>query len=132
MTAPICCYTIRRHPLLHSAQITLDTPLKRVRSPTIQIYKSKSCENYALSRMKNQLRNCILCSCFFRLLSIAFSNEINSGGSKGRQGGTTWGSKFFHFHAVFGKKFAHPLWKLAPPQENPGSATDQCYQLFDV
>ena len=28
-----------------------------------------------------------------------------------------WGSKFFHFHAVFGRKnrLAHPLWELAPP-----------------
>ena len=36
------------------------------------------------------------------------------------------GSKFFHFHAVFGQKnrLAHPLWELAPPPgENPGSAT---------
>ena len=37
------------------------------------------------------------------------------------------GSRFFHFHAVFGKKYAKliPTWELAsaPPQENPGSAT---------
>ena len=28
-----------------------------------------------------------------------------------------WGSKFFHFHAVFGQKnrLAHPLWELTPP-----------------
>ena len=34
-------------------------------------------------------------------------------------------SKFFNFHAVFGKKIrlVHPLWELAPPQENRGSAT---------
>ena len=37
-----------------------------------------------------------------------------------------WGSKFFHFHAVFGKDLQKiGLWELAPPpQENPGSATD--------
>ena len=56
MTTPICCYTMGGHPFLHSAQITLDTPLEGVRSPTIQIYKSKSSEN-GLSWMKN----CILC-----------------------------------------------------------------------
>ena len=36
------------------------------------------------------------------------------------------GSKFFHFHAVFGKKNwkITPIWELAPPpQDNPGSAT---------
>ena len=45
---------------------------------------------------------------------------------RGRQG-----SKLFHFHAVFSKKMqknrlAHPLWELAPPRENPGSASDIC------
>ena len=40
----------------------------------------------------------------------------SSGGSKGRQGRTPRGFKFFHFHAVFGQKvrLAHPLWELAP------------------
>ena len=50
------------------------------------------------------------------------------GGSKGAPGtrAPAWGSKFFHFHAVFGRKICKitPIWKLAPPpQENPGSAT---------
>ena len=46
------------------------------------------------------------------------------------------GSKFFHFHAVFGKKNLKNNSTLgvgAPPRENPGSATvkDQgCYPLF--
>ena len=37
----------------------------------------------------------------------------------------SWGSKFFYFHAVFGKnnKLARPVWEFVPPQENPGSAT---------
>ena len=47
---------------------------------------------------------------------------------RGRQGHAPPppGPKFFHFHAVFGQKnrFAHSLWELAPPGENPGSATD--------
>ena len=38
-----------------------------------------------------------------------------------------WGSKFFHFHAVFGKKLKNNStfgsWR-PPPGENPGSATD--------
>ena len=33
------------------------------------------------------------------------------------------GSKLFHFHAVFGKKIANPLWELA---ENSGSVTGTC------
>ena len=37
-----------------------------------------------------------------------------------------WGSKFFHFHAVFGKKLKNNStfgsWR-PPPGENPGSAT---------
>ena len=45
-----------------------------------------------------------------------------SGGSKGG----TRGSKFFHFHAVFGHKIGEHThfgsWR--PPQENPGSTTD--------
>ena len=48
---------------------------------------------------------------------------------EGRQERVPSGSKFFHFNAVFSKnlqnnRLAHPLWELAPPQENPGSATD--------
>ena len=52
---------------------------------------------------------------------------VSSGGSKGVPG-TPLGSKFFHFHAVFGKKnrLVHRLRELAPPQENPGSATGLC------
>ena len=54
---------------------------------------------------------------------------IPIGGSKGgRQGrAPPWGSKFFHFHAVFGKKLKNKStfgsWR-PPPGENPGSATD--------
>ena len=50
-------------------------------------------------------------------------------GSGARGARSPLGTKFFHFHAVFGKKklpnnrLAHPLWELAPLQENPGSAT---------
>ena len=48
----------------------------------------------------------------------------------GAQGRTPSASKFFRFHAVFGKKLqtnrlAYPLWQLVPPsqKEHPGSAT---------
>ena len=46
----------------------------------------------------------------------------------GRQGrAPPWGSKFFHFHAVFGKKLKNNStfgsWRPPPPGENPGSAT---------
>ena len=58
---------------------------------------------------------------------------VCSGGSKGGRGGRApppWGSKFFQFHAVFGKiwqnrMLAPPPGELAPPpQGNPRSATD--------
>ena len=45
---------------------------------------------------------------------------------RGRQGRPPPGSKFFHFHAVFGKKICKipRTWELAPPpRENPGSTT---------
>ena len=49
------------------------------------------------------------------------------GGSKGgaRDARPPWGSKFFHFHAVFDKKLKiiALLGVGAPPGENPGSAT---------
>ena len=51
------------------------------------------------------------------------------GGSKGgTRDAPPSGSKFFHFHAVFGKqlqnnRLAHPPWELAAPQGNPGSVT---------
>ena len=49
----------------------------------------------------------------------------------GARDAPSWGSKFFHFHAVFGQKnrFAHTLGELATPHtpsptgENPGSIT---------
>ena len=44
----------------------------------------------------------------------------------GRQGrAPPWGSKFFHFHAVFGKKLKNnsTFGSWRPPRENPGSAT---------
>ena len=45
----------------------------------------------------------------------------------GRQG-LTWGPNSFIFMQFSAKKMennrlAHPLWELAPPQENPGTAT---------
>ena len=47
------------------------------------------------------------------------SDNFCSGGSKGgaRDARPPLGSKFFHFHAVFGRKnrLAHPFWELAPP-----------------
>ena len=49
-------------------------------------------------------------------------------GGSGR-GGTPSRSKCFKFSCSFQQKnlqnnrLAHPLWKLAPPQENPGSAS---------
>ena len=48
--------------------------------------------------------------------------HLHIGESKGAQEAPP-GSKFFHFHAVFGnkKKLAHPLWELTPPQKNLGS-----------
>ena len=56
--------------------------------------------------------------------------EVCIGGSRGwRQGRAPpppWGSKFFHFHAVFSKIIRKIIdfWELAPPPgENPGSAT---------
>ena len=56
-----------------------------------------------------------------------------SGGSKGGREGCAppQGSKFFQFHAVFGKTWqirmlVPPRGVGAPPQGNPGSATDVC------
>ena len=43
------------------------------------------------------------------------------------------GSKFFHFHLVFGKTIyvsSYTLQVGIPPQENPGSATDICSNSF--
>ena len=44
--------------------------------------------------------------------------------------GGSWGSKFFHFHAVFGKNVKNNSnfgsWR--PPRENPGSATEHTCQ----
>ena len=56
----------------------------------------------------------------FSIVPIALADP------RGRQGCASRGSKFFHFHAVFGKNLKKiiPLWELAPPQENPGSATE--------
>ena len=47
------------------------------------------------------------------------------GGSRGAPGTRPPGSKFFHFHAVFGKNVQNNpnLGVGAPPRENPGSAT---------
>ena len=48
-----------------------------------------------------------------------------------------WGSKFFQFHAVFGKIWQNcmlgPPGELAPPPPgNPGSGTDYCYPLTEA
>ena len=51
----------------------------------------------------------------------------------GHQGRASPGSKFFHCHALFGKKNCKiiPIWDLAhPPLENPGSATEFSFFLF--
>ena len=61
---------------------------------------------------------------------------VISGGSKGGAGDAPPGSKFFQFHAVFGKirqicVLAPPGELAPPPRGNPGSATGyeshQCY-----
>ena len=54
------------------------------------------------------------------LRSKYLTDVLFSGGSKGgRQGRAPppWGSKFFHFHAVFSKKIRKIIgfWELAPP-----------------
>ena len=54
---------------------------------------------------------------------------VRIGGSRGGREGRTpppWASKFFRFHAVFGKIWrvqAPPGGFTPPPRENPGSAT---------
>ena len=54
------------------------------------------------------------------LLNIVYGYHVTEtiGGSRGAPG-TCPRSKFFHFHAVFGKnnRLAHPLWELALPQQ---------------
>ena len=64
--------------------------------------------------------------------SIAFLVS-GIGGSRGgvRDARPPWASKFFRFHAVFGKIWrvhAPPGGFTPPPRENPGSATGQCCQ----
>ena len=49
------------------------------------------------------------------------------GGGGGTRDMRPLGSKFFHFHAVFGKIIALVG---APPRENPGSATDG-HRIFE-
>ena len=56
------------------------------------------------------------------------------GGSRGgvRDARPPWASKFFRFHAVFGKIWrvhAPPGGFTPPPRENPGSATAYCQQV---
>ena len=59
-----------------------------------------------------------------------------SGGSKGAQGThAPWGSKFFQFHAVFGKNWQNrilaPPGELArPPRGNPGSTPGNGTKTF--
>ena len=55
-------------------------------------------------------------------------DEVSIGGSRGgvRDARPPWASKFFRFHAVFGKIWrvhAPPGGFTPPPRENPGSAT---------
>ena len=58
------------------------------------------------------------------------------GGSRGGREGRTpppWASKFFRFHAVFGKIWrvhAPPGGFTPPPWENPGSATGMWQEIF--
>ena len=55
---------------------------------------------------------------------------------KGRQGHVPLGSKFFQFHAIFGKhwpniSFSHPPFELVPqPRGNPGSATGLSFLIW--
>ena len=60
-------------------------------------------------------------------VSIVIVVVVVIGGSKGGCQGHVppWGSKFFHFHAVFGKKLKNnsTFGSWRPPGENPGSAT---------
>ena len=64
------------------------------------------------------LYSCMKCSIYRRDLESEVMNSDNKtiGGSKGAPG-TPPGSKFFHFHAVFGKKNCKiiQIWELAPP-----------------
>ena len=66
------------------------------------------------------MRNLILCK---------MAMILGIGGSRGGREGRTpppWASKFFRFHAVFGKIWrvhAPPGGFTPPPRENPGSAT---------
>ena len=56
--------------------------------------------------------------CLRQLCSQATSTFCSGGSKGGRQGrAPPPRSKFFHFHAVFGRKnkLAHPLWELPPP-----------------
>ena len=69
----------------------------------------------------------------FTSIENADRSVITSGGSKGGREGRAppLGSKFFQFHAVFGKfwqnRMLAPPGELAPPPRgNPGSATDNC------
>ena len=76
------------------------------------------------ARKTNLLKMLILMN-FVEFMSKG-SQFITIGGSKGAPGTHPQGSKFFHFHAVFGKKLQNKstfrTWRT--PQENPGSATD--------
>ena len=72
--------------------------------------------------------------CFYPtggLFKPCFCSNPCIGGSKGgaRDACPPWGSKFFHFHAVFGKKLKNNSifgsWR--PPGENPESATAMVY-----
>ena len=52
----------------------------------------------------------------------------------GRQGRVPPGVQILSFSCSFrqNNRLAHPLWELAPPQENPGSATAQrCLFLLE-
>ena len=59
---------------------------------------------------------------------------VTIGGSRGAWGthAPPWASKFFRFHAVFGKIWrvhAPPGGFTPPPRENPGSATGYLFQM---
>ena len=74
---------------------------------------------------------------FVTAMTSRLDKTIIIGGCKGAPGPPP-GSIFFFIFMQFRQKIrlAHQLWELAPPLENPGSATDNCCKdiilIFDI